>query len=125
MAFTARTGYAVSCCRYRARQPIEIEPEQVKPPRPERVLSRDPTVKLPAAHSDSEAPPEAYAAPMLPWVFAALGWVFAIVAAVFALLSMGGPANLADAGGGLKLVLAVMHVFSGAGITLGILRSTK
>lgn len=60
----------------------EIEPELVKPPRPERVLSRDPTVKLPAAHSDSEAPPEAYAAPMLPWVFAALGWVFAIVAAV-------------------------------------------
>ena len=51
--------------------------------------------------------------------------VFAIVAAVFALLSMGGPANLADAGGGLKLVLAVMHVFSGVGITLGILRSTK
>lgn len=51
--------------------------------------------------------------------------VFGIVAAVFALLSMGGPANLADAGGGLKLVLAVMHVFSGVGITLGILRSTK
>lgn len=51
--------------------------------------------------------------------------VFGIVAAVFALLSMGGPANLADAGGGLKLVLALMHVASGAGITLGILRSTK
>ncbi|MFO0630308.1 MAG: DUF6069 family protein [Polyangiales bacterium] len=51
--------------------------------------------------------------------------VFGIVAGVFALLSMGGPANLAEAGGGLKLVLALMHVFSGAGITLGILRSTK
>lgn len=51
--------------------------------------------------------------------------VFALVAVVFALLSMGGPAKLADAGGGLKLVLALMHAFSGAGITLGVLRSTK
>jgi hypothetical protein len=51
--------------------------------------------------------------------------VFAIVAALFAALSMGGPATLAEAGGGLKLVLGVMHVFSGAGITLGVLRSTK
>jgi len=76
-------------------------------------------------------------ASLLPAVFAALtalgiarvakdpAKVFAIVATVFALLSMGGPANLADAGGGLKLVLALMHVVSGLGITLGILRSTK
>lgn len=51
--------------------------------------------------------------------------VFTVVAVVFALLSMGGPASLADASGGLRLVLALMHVASGAGITLGILRSTK
>lgn len=51
--------------------------------------------------------------------------IFAIAAAVFALLSMGGPANLADASAGLKVVLAAMHVVSGAAITLGILRSAK
>jgi hypothetical protein len=49
--------------------------------------------------------------------------VYAIIATLFAVVSMGGPLNLAEASVGLKVVLAIMHVFSGAGITLGVLRS--
>lgn len=51
--------------------------------------------------------------------------VFAVLAGVFGLLSMGGPANLAGAGAGLKVLLALMHVVSGVAITAGILRSTR
>ncbi len=50
---------------------------------------------------------------------------FAVLAAVFGLLSMGGPANLAGAGVGLKVLLALMHVVSGVAITAGILRSAR
>jgi hypothetical protein len=51
--------------------------------------------------------------------------VYTVIAAVFCLLSLGGPANLAESSLGLKLVLDLMHVFSGVGITLGILRANK
>ncbi len=51
--------------------------------------------------------------------------VFTVIAAAFALLSMGGPASLAEASVGLKIVLGLMHVFSGVAITMGIVRATR
>lgn len=51
--------------------------------------------------------------------------VYVIVAVVFTLLSMGGPANLGQAGVGLKVALALMHVVSAVAITGGILRFGK
>ncbi len=51
--------------------------------------------------------------------------VFMVLAVVFGLFSMGGPANLAGAGAGLKVVLALMHVVSAAALAGGIVRSTR
>ena len=48
--------------------------------------------------------------------------VFTVVAVVFGLVSMVGPASIAGAGVGLRVVLALMHVVSGLTITMGILR---
>ena len=50
---------------------------------------------------------------------------FTALAVVFGVLSMGGPANLAGASVGLKVILALMHVVSAATITGGVVRSTR
>ena len=81
--------------------------------------------------------PPVVIASFVPAIFAALvamlvnrlsasaGKVYLIVGAVVTLLSMGGPANLGQAGVGLKVALALMHVASGIAITGGILRFGK
>ena len=51
--------------------------------------------------------------------------ILVAVAVVFGLLSMGGPATLAGASSGLRIVLALMHVVSAVTITGGILRWGK
>ncbi|MBK6697420.1 MAG: hypothetical protein IPG50_35340 [Myxococcales bacterium] len=48
--------------------------------------------------------------------------IFTVVAVVFGLVSMVGPASIAGAGVGLRVVLALMHLVSGLTITMGILR---
>ncbi len=69
--------------------------------------------------------PAALAALLLGRVTREPARAFAALAAVFGLLSMGGPMNLAEASLGLKVLLAVMHVVSGVGITAGVLRSAR
>ncbi len=51
--------------------------------------------------------------------------IFVGVAVVFGLLSMGGPATLENATTTTKLILGLMHVVAGVGITAGILRAVK
>lgn len=53
------------------------------------------------------------------------GRIYAVLAAAFGLLSLAGPARLGAASLGLVVLLSAMHVVSGAGITLGILRANR
>ena len=51
--------------------------------------------------------------------------VFAIVAGVFTLLSLGGPANVAQLGTGALVVMELMHVVAAVGIGGGLWKALK
>ena len=100
-------------------------------------------VSFAARHQGPQAPVSGLPVPMIgvssimPAVFAGLVFfglskltkahrtVFIVLSGLLTVLSMGGPANLAEASSGARIVLGLMHVVAAGGITVALLRGTR